>query len=165
MKIWTRTALLSLGFFVFPAVAGATYSIVAADTSTMWVGGAGTSCVGSLSVSVLLGAAPGKGAVHAQAALNTKGRDEAQRRLAAGESPEEALAAITSASFDPMAARRQYGAVDLMGRTAAYTGTQNSSFADDIQGDVDGFIYSIQGNILTSEKVLTQAREDRKSVV
>ena len=45
----------------------ATYSVVATDSATGQVGGAGTSCVGSLAVSIIYASAPGHGAVHARA--------------------------------------------------------------------------------------------------
>jgi uncharacterized Ntn-hydrolase superfamily protein len=86
-----------------PGVAGATYSIVATDQATSYVGGAGTSCVGSLGVVVILGTAPNIGAVHAQAQLNYAGRDRAVELLEQGESPEDIITAITAPAFDPMA--------------------------------------------------------------
>lgn len=60
---------------VLPGSARGTYSIVASDQATQQVGGAGTSCVGSLSVRIIYGVAIGHGAVHAQAQINTAGRD------------------------------------------------------------------------------------------
>ncbi len=141
------------------SVAHATYSIVAADARTMQVGGAGASCVYPNQVSVIYGVSPGKGAVHAQALSNAAGRDRAVQLLATGTSPAEIVTTITSASFDRMAARRQYGVVDLMGRSAGYTGTQNLAVANDRQGTVDDYVYSIQGNILTGEAVLEQAAD------
>lgn len=42
-------------------------------------------------------------------------------------------------------------------RSAGYTGNGTTAFAADRQGNVDGFAYSVQGNILTSERVLAQA--------
>jgi hypothetical protein len=59
-----------------PAIAAAASSIVATDGGTRQVGGAGTSCVGTLSVTIILGLAPNYGAIHAQAQINTNGRDQ-----------------------------------------------------------------------------------------
>lgn len=137
--------------------ARATYSIVAADTRTRAVGGAGASCVYPNQVSIIYGVAPGFGAVHAQAQANQAGRDLAAQLLMQGEAPAAVIAAITASSFDASAARRQYGVVDVLGKSAGYTGTQNTAFADDVQGTVDGYVYSAQGNILTGTQVLEQA--------
>jgi uncharacterized Ntn-hydrolase superfamily protein len=147
---------LALGLVVAPP-AGATYSIVATDSATEQVGGAGTSCVGSMSVYVIYGSAPGHGAVHAQASVNEGGRDEAARLLGLDTDPVDVIAAITDPGFDWMASRRQYGVVDLSGRAAGHTGSDNGDYADDVQGNVETFTYSIQGNILTSAAVLDQA--------
>ena len=72
--------------------------------------------------------------------------------------PAQIIQTLTSAAFDPGAARRQYGVVDLMGRAAGHSGTSNGVFSDDVQGDSGDFTYSIQGNILTGALVLTQAQ-------
>ncbi|MFK7926609.1 MAG: DUF1028 domain-containing protein [Myxococcota bacterium] len=134
----------------------ATWSIVAADPETEQIGGAGTSCVGDLDVAAIYGGAPGVGVVHAQARLNFAGRDEAVRRLGEGESPLAIVQAITAEDFDPDAPRRQYGVVDLRGRSAAYTGSSNGDWAGDQQGSADGIVYSAQGNILTGEGVVSR---------
>jgi uncharacterized Ntn-hydrolase superfamily protein len=139
--------------------AHATYSVVATDSDAREVGGAGTSCVGSLSVSVIYGAAPGHGAVHAQARLGGSGRDEAVQRLALDEDPAAIIAAITATSFDAMSASRQYGIVDLAHRAAGFTGSSTLAFAEDRQGELGALTYSVQGNILTSAAVLDQAIE------
>ena len=46
----------------------------------------------------------------------------------------------------------------MMGRAAGHSGTGNGVFSNDIQGDVEGFTYAIQGNILTGAAVLDQAQ-------
>lgn len=135
----------------------ATYSIVASDTATRQAGGAGTSCLRGSDVYVIYGAAPGRGVVHAQALANQAGRDRAVELLEQGMAPADILAAITASSFDSNATRRQYGVVDVTGRSAGFTGTGTGSFADDVQGQIGTFSYSVQGNILTGAAVLTQA--------
>lgn len=153
--------LLSSGFalvcLVAAARAEATYSVVAVDRASRQVGGAGVSCVGSLDVSVIYGSAPGRGAVHAQAALYFAGRDEAVRLLQEGVAPEQILAAVTDATFDQLAASRQYAVVDLEGRSAGYTGAQCGDHASDAQGELEPYVYSVQGNILTSAAVIENA--------
>jgi uncharacterized Ntn-hydrolase superfamily protein len=142
---------------VASAPARATYSIVAADPATGQVGGAGTSCLGGSDVYVIYGSVPGVGAVHAQALFNQNARNAAVQLLGQGQSPAQVVAAITAQGFDGNAASRQYGVVDVTGRSAGFTGASAQSFADDVQGSVSGFVYSIQGNILSSSAVLTQA--------
>jgi uncharacterized Ntn-hydrolase superfamily protein len=139
--------------------AAATYSIVAVDESTGEVGGAGASCVGSSGVARIYGSAPGIGVLHAQASSSPALRDEAARRLFAGESPSELLAAITDPAFDRDWAARQYGVVSLMDGAAGFTGTDALPFADDAQGTAGPLVYSVQGNILTGERVLDRTRE------
>ncbi|MEL6347570.1 MAG: DUF1028 domain-containing protein [Myxococcota bacterium] len=139
--------------------AHATWSIVAADPQTGQLGGAGTSCVGDLDVRVIFGAAPGKGAVHAQARLSTDGRDQAVSLLEQDQTPAAIIAAITDARFDPRAAERQYGVVSLSQDPAAWTGEENGSWAGDVQGAADGIRYSAQGNILTGAPVVTRTAD------
>jgi len=137
--------------------AHATYSIVATDTATRQVGGAVTSCVGTLSVSIVYGGVPGKGAVHAQAQLGGPGKNAAVMQLGMDVDPAAIITSITATAFDANAQRRQYGIVDLMARSAGFTGTQTSPFTDDRQAQVGTYTYSVQGNILTSAAVLDQA--------
>jgi uncharacterized Ntn-hydrolase superfamily protein len=140
------------------APAAATYSIVAVDLTHDEVGGAGTSCVGAnVTVSDIYGSAPGFGVVVAQAALNYNGRDRAVELLTQGQAAPAVLAQITAMSFDSRIATRQYAVVDVNGMAAGFTGGSNSTFADDMQGRTDRFVYSVQGNILTGAAVLEQA--------
>jgi uncharacterized Ntn-hydrolase superfamily protein len=152
MRIPTALALL----VVAATPAHATYSIVATDSASRQVGGAVTSCVGTLSVSIVYGSVPGKGAVHAQAQLGGPGKNAAVMQLGMDVDPTAIIASITSTAFDGNAQRRQYGIVDLMGRSAGFTGTQALAFADDRQATVGTYTYSVQGNILTSVAVLDQ---------
>src|SRR5688572_76378 len=129
--------------------AEATWSVVASDAATGELGGAGTSCVGSLDLRILFASAPGIGAIHAQALINTQGRDRGAELLANGATPEQVITEITSPSFDGAASSRQYGVVDLLGNAAAYTGAQNGDWAGHRTGTTGTFTYSAQGNILT----------------
>jgi len=152
-----RTIIAVAAAVFLPATATATYSIVGTDPQSGEIGGAGTSCVGPMDVYAIYGGAPGYGVVHAQAWLNDEGRLRAVELLAQGVSPEDILAEITDETFDASASIRQYGIADLQGRAAAFTGEDNSDYAGDAQGTVGAFTYSAQGNILTSEAVITQA--------
>jgi uncharacterized Ntn-hydrolase superfamily protein len=143
--------------------AGATYSIVAADATARQVGGAVTSCVAPQSVELVYRSAPGHGAIHAQAAANTSGRDRGVMLLEAGTAPADVIAQITTTSFDSRFQTRQYGVVDLSGRAAGFTGTSAQQYREDRQGSVGSYVYSIQGNILTGRAVLDQAETGFKT--
>jgi uncharacterized Ntn-hydrolase superfamily protein len=134
-----------------------TYSIVGTDTRAREVGGAGTSCLDGQDVYVIYDAVPGRGAVHAQAYYSVAGRSRAAELLAEGAAPSDILQRITLTSFDRSAEIRQYGVVDVQGRSAGFTGSGTTPYAADRQGQVDVFAYSVQGNILTSDAVLSQA--------
>lgn len=127
------------------------------DSATREVGGTGTSCLGGSDVYIIYGAVPGIGVIHAQAQYNMNARDRGVELLEQGSAPADIIAAITAASFDSNARARQYGVADATGRTAGFTGMGAQAFADDRRGTAGTFSYSVQGNILTSEAVLTQA--------
>jgi len=140
------------------APAWATYSIVAVDQQTGQVGGAATTCIAGASVSRVYQGVPGIGAIHSQANTNISGRQYGAQLLKQGYPADVIIRALASADFDAIASTRQYGVVTLDGTSAGFTGANNGSFANDIQGEEGGFLYSIQGNILTSSRVLTQAQ-------
>lgn len=149
------------GAALLPHAALATYSIAATDSQTQEVGGAITSCVGSLDVGIVYGSLPGVGVIHAQAQLDQRGRAKtrALELLEEGVEPGEIIAEITRRDFDQAFASRQYGIVDLSGRAAGFTGEQAQAYKNDQQGKVGTFTYSVQGNILTSQAVLDQSAE------
>lgn len=151
--VWLVPAL-SLGL---TSVAGATYSIVAADVAAGQIGGAGTSCLGGHDVYIIYGVAPQFGVVHAQSVYNGEARQRAVELLARGLAPEAVIEAITAADFDAQANTRQYAVIDRHGRLAAYTGTSAGAYAGHVSGRVGAFTYAAQGNILTSAAVLAQA--------
>ena len=62
-------------------------------------------------------------------------------------------------SEDPAFQSRQFGMLDLQGRTAGHSGLGNGYVSQDIQGQVPGteIYYSIQGNILRPGLVVPNA--------
>lgn len=146
-----------LGACLCSTPVAATYSIVAVDTDTREVGGAGASCVGGSTIYQIYGSVPDHGVVHAQARFGGAFRlEEAERLLAADVAPAMILTQLTDPSFDPSWDSRQYGIVDLMERSAAFTGDRTTDVKSDRQGAAAPFHYSVQGNILTGEDVLTE---------
>jgi MYXO-CTERM domain-containing protein len=158
-RVRAASSLVPLLVLLAPP-AKATYSIVAADQATQQVGSAVTSCVAPSSVTIVYGAAPGFGGINAQAAANTKGRDRGVALLGMDVAPADIIQQITATSFDPSFNTRQYGVVDLQGRAAGFTGTDNNSvrqYREDRQGTVGTYTYSVQGNVLTGVGVINQA--------
>ena len=152
----------------FPSAAGATWSIVAVDRKTGEVVIASATCVagGALSRMHPLGlrgvqaiVAPGKGGAVAQASVDTSWQNQTfiHGELVKGTAPAEIIAALEKQ--DPRAASRQFGIVDLQGRSAGYSGSGNGEFSLDEQGQVEGtsIVFSVQGNILAGAAVVHDA--------
>lgn len=136
-----------------PGVATATWSITAVDPQTRQVGIAGASCTDF--VYGIAGVAPGKGVIVAQAMSNMEAKSLGMKMLSEGASPQAVLAAITAPAFDPDFSEQQYGIVALgfEDKPATYTGADTPAW----KGDLRGYGVSVQGNILTDEKVVRNA--------
>src|SRR5262245_5515218 len=88
-----------LGFAMLGMAGGrawATYSIVAVDTVTKEVGGAGASCLETNPIAVggvliINDIFPGKGAIHTQAQWDSTNQRNAHAQMAAGKSPQEII--------------------------------------------------------------------------
>lgn len=142
--------LLLLMLTILPTPCFATYSIVAVDTITGAVGGAGASCVAE--VFVINDIIEGVGAVHSQSWYLPANQDIAHDQLASGATPDEIMDWVTNHDVENMPELRQYGAVTLIGpgASASYTGLTNSNWA----GHRNGPGYAIQGNILLGEEIV-----------
>ena len=125
-----------------------TFSIVARDPATGELGVAVESKYFSVG-SVVPWARAGVGAVATQSLAKTTYGSEGLRLMAQGKSPREALDALVA--DDPERARRQVGMIDASGRTAAFTGAECVAWA----GHREGENFSVQGNLLAGEEVLT----------
>lgn len=141
-----------------PLLAQDTFSIVAVDTATGEVGGAGASCLdasvvasGAAVINQLL---PGRGAIHTQSFYLSANQLNARNRMQAGESPQEIIAWLIANDVQGDASQRQYGIVDFdssgQARAAAFTGVN----CLDYKGQIEGVYYAIQGNILLGPQVL-----------
>jgi uncharacterized Ntn-hydrolase superfamily protein len=159
VALFTPVSLV-FALLAVPSSARATYSITAADTETREVGGAGASCV-PYEVVRIYGVAPGHGAVNAQAYFDDEALAQAVDLLAADVDPISVLAAITDPKAHPVAPKMQWGLVDASGRSARSTGPEAQPYASDIGGSTAAgpVVFTIQGNILTSSRVLDQARD------
>ena len=131
-----------------PVAPPGTYSIVAGDPVTGDLGVAVQSRFLGVG-SVVPWAKANVGAVATQARANTTYGPEGLRMLASGWTAQEVLDSLIT--VDPDREFRQVGIVDAMGNSAAFTGRECAGYA----GQVRGAGYSVQGNILTGEQVLT----------
>jgi uncharacterized Ntn-hydrolase superfamily protein len=138
----------------------ATYSITAFDPDTGDLGVAVQSKFFNVGT-VVPWARAGVGAIATQALANITYGPSGLKLLAQGKSPAQALEILTQADDDRE--ERQCGIVDAQGRTATYTGKKCLDFA----GGRTGKDYSIQGNLLASNKVVeameTAYREAQKA--
>jgi uncharacterized Ntn-hydrolase superfamily protein len=125
----------------------ATFSIVAFDPETDSLGVAVQSkflAVGS----VVPWARAGVGAVATQAMANYNYGPRGLDLMAAGNSAEQAVKALTSADEDRE--HRQVGVVDARGRVSTFTGSECFDWA----GGVTGEHYAAQGNILVGKETV-----------
>lgn len=125
-----------------------TFSIVAFDPATGELGVAVESKYFGVG-SVVPWAKAGVGAVATQARAKMSFGPDGLKLMEGGKSAREALDRLLEA--DPDAADRQVAMVDASGRTAAHTGVNCSNYA----GNRTGSNYSVQGNLLAGEGVLT----------
>ena len=123
-----------------------TYSIVALDRATGELGVAVQSHWFSVGP-VVPWARPGVGAVATQANAEIAYGPKALELLAAGASPQDALAQLLAA--DPAAATRQVAVVDAAGRVAVHTGEATIAHAGHATGDG----VSCQANIMADPSV------------
>src|ERR687891_2894813 len=130
----------------------ATWSVIAIDGSTGRVVIASATCVDRddlflMGVQAVI--VPGKGVAACQAAVDGTHKNQMLvfEELKKGTDPK---AIIEMLSQDPAFQSRQFGIVDLQGRSAGHSGLTNGYVSQDMQGQVPGtdIFYSIQGNIL-----------------
>jgi uncharacterized Ntn-hydrolase superfamily protein len=145
--------------------ASATWSVIAVDRSTGTVVIASATCVPQAGFAgfkakdlrdIQAIVVPGTAVAAAQANVDATRANQRLifAELQKGTPPDRIIAALKD---DPQIASRQFGIVDMQGRTAGFTGEKNISVALDRQGQVDGtqIYFSIQGNILRMESVVT----------
>jgi uncharacterized Ntn-hydrolase superfamily protein len=156
MKLWFSWCALSLAGL--PALALATWSVVAVDPQTGEVGAAGATC--GPDVAVIARIVPGKGAVVAQGLTHIEGRNHAGKMLREGSTATQIVDAITSRRIDQSMAlirhTRQYGVVALHEgnpSTASFTGQLTAN----ARGVRESAGVSVQGNSLASVDVLDKA--------
>ena len=159
-----KTVLAALAaLLAIPSSAFATWSVVAVDRSTGRIVIASATCVDGDDMflpDVQAVVVPGKGVAACQAAVDRTKQNQMLvfRELQKGTDPK---AIIEMLSADPAYQGRQFGIVDLQGRSAGHSGLTNGYVSQDMQGQVPGteIFYSIQGNILRPGEVVPNAVE------
>lgn len=154
--LWPRRRLVLLimalgaGALTAPQPASATWSIVAVDPRTGEVGSAGASC--TRFVAGIVGVAPGRGVIVAQARSNMRARRKGIQMLRAGASPQAVIDAITKRTFDWNAQHQQYGvaALGFEASPRAFTGANTHAW----RGHATTSGVAVQGNILTGPEVV-----------
>lgn len=160
--------LLALGMLATAArQASATWSVIAVNARTGQVIIASATCVaqsrllgfpsrGLMDVQAIV--VPGVGVAAAQAGVDRTRQNQQliHAEMRRGTDPAAILALL---GRDPDFQRRQFGIVDLQGRTAGFSGSENGAASVSVQGSIPGeeIHFSIQGNILASDQVVYEA--------
>jgi hypothetical protein len=156
-----RAVVFLFALLALPATVSATWSVIAADRSTGRVVIASATCVDrddQFLMGVQAVVVPGLGVAACQAGVDNTHQNQMLvfRELQKGTEPK---AIIEMLSADPAFQTRQFGIVDLRGRSAGHSGLGNGYVSQDIHGQVPGteIFYSIQGNILRPGQVVPNA--------
>jgi uncharacterized Ntn-hydrolase superfamily protein len=144
-----------------PKLANATWSVIAVDRLTGRVVIASATCVNGASdflKGVQAVVVPGKGVAACQSSVDGTHANQMLvfNELKKGTDPKIIMNKL---SRDPGFQSRQFGILDLTGRSAGHSGHSNGYVSEDIQGQVPGtqIFYSIQGNILRPGEVVPSA--------
>ena len=146
---------------LLPATASATWSVIAVDLATKRIVIASATCVNQndqFLMGVQAVVVPGLGVAACQAGVDGTHQNQMLvfRELQKGTDPKQIIAML---SADPAFQSRQFGILDLQGRSAGHSGLGNGYVSQDVQGRVPGtdIYYSIQGNILRPGMVVPNA--------
>ena len=151
---------LALALLLLPVPAAATWSIVAIDRNTGRMVISSATCAATAPNQLKLLQAivvPGVGIAAAQAGVDRTHENQKliYAELQKGTDPSEIIRMLEN---DENIERRQFGIIDMQGRTAGRSGSGNGAVSMDIQGESDdGILWSVQGNIIATEEALTAA--------
>jgi len=156
-----RVLLFVLAALALPSSAFATWSVIAVDKGSGRVVIASATCVDrgdQFLMGVQAVVVPGKGVAACQAAVDLTHQNQMVvfAELQKGTDPARIIEML---SADPAFERRQFGIVDLQGRSAGHSGSGNGAVSEDAQGRVRGteIYFSFQGNILRPGEVVPRA--------
>jgi uncharacterized Ntn-hydrolase superfamily protein len=157
-----RSALAAAALsLLLPSQAFATWSVIAVDMATGRVVIASATCVNrddQFLKNIQAVVVPGKGVAACQAAVDGTHANQmlVYAELQKGTDPAKIIEMLAQ---DPAFQSRQFGILDLTGRSAGHSGLTNGYVSQDVQGRVPGtqIYYSIQGNILRPGEVVPNA--------
>lgn len=158
MKRFVLAALAAL--VLSPVDVSATWSIIAIDRNTGRIVISSATCAATAPNQLKLLQAivvPGVGVAAAQAGVDRTHENQKliYRELQNGTDPAQIIRMLEE---DPNIERRQFGIIDMEGRSAGRSGERNGQVSMDIQGESeDGILWSVQGNIIATEEALTAA--------
>jgi hypothetical protein len=159
--MFRRAAAAAALTLIAPSTASATWSVIAVDMATGRVVIASATCVDrddAFLRGVQAVVVPGKGVAACQAGVDGTHANQnlVFAELQKGTDPARIIELL---SADPAFQSRQFGILDLRGRSAGHSGLSNGYVTQDIQGRVPGtqIYYSIQGNILRPGEVVPNA--------
>jgi Raf kinase inhibitor-like YbhB/YbcL family protein len=154
-------AFLFMALLFAPPSAFATWSVIAVDRASGRVVIASATCVDrddQFLMGVQAVIVPGKGVAACQAGVDGTHKNQmlVYTELQKGTDPKRIIEML---SQDPAFQSRQFGILDLQGRSAGHSGLSNGYVSQDVQGQVPGteIFYSIQGNILRAGYVVPNA--------
>lgn len=167
-----RLALALVSVLANPLLCFATWSVIAVDRSTGQVIIASATCVPQsrfpprpsrdlMDVQAVI--VPGVGVAACQAGVdNTRENQKiVYEELKKGTEPAriiELLREHENRKAEPLMERRQFGIVDLKGRSAGFNGKENNPASLFVSGEVgEDIFFQVQGNILFSDDVAYEA--------
>ncbi len=160
-RVVFRAASALALLLIIPRAAHATWSVIAIDMSTGRVVIASATCVNrddAFLMNIQAVVVPGKGVAACQAGVDGTHANQmlVYSEIQKGTEPKRIIELL---SADPAFQSRQFGILDLQGRSAGHSGLTNGYVSQDIQGQVPGtqIYYSIQGNILRPGEVVPNA--------
>src|SRR5687767_5819430 len=135
-----KTLLLLVGLLLLPSSAFATWSVIAVDRASGRVVIASATCVDrddQFLMGVQAVVVPGKGVAACQAGVDGTHKNQMLvfEELKKGTDPNRIIELL---SADPAYQSRQFGILDLQGRSAGHSGLTNGYVSQDIQGQVPG---------------------------
>jgi uncharacterized Ntn-hydrolase superfamily protein len=162
------TILAAVLVLISTVPAWATWSVIAVDKKTGQVIIASATCVAQAAfpkrqplgardlMDVQAVIVPGVGVAACQAAADNTHRNQMTvfEELKKGTEPSKIIELL---HLDPDIERRQFGIIDVQGRSAGHSGTGNSTASLAVPGHVGDFYFQVQGNTLFSDQVVYEA--------
>ncbi|TWT46167.1 hypothetical protein RAS1_26150 [Phycisphaerae bacterium RAS1] len=152
-----RSATFALALLLAATTARATWSIIVVDTESKEVCIASATCLMGFNLEIYLPVLRvDVGAGAAQSFVDTTGQNRLRiwNGLIAGTPPADILLELEA--NDPGHQTRQYGMVDVLGRTLTFTGSGAGAYANGVTGQVGRLAYAIQGNVITGPPVIIE---------